>query len=257
MSTLTASQSISASAQTVGQGQQAISEVEAQNIETMTRLGAYTCLAGSISFIIGAALWGASGADIDQSLASGEMGNYLVIAGDVRPLLVANLCFWIFGALLLGVAGTVLATLCVQRRPVAQIALLCYRTGVPLVISAYVAWLALVVQVAPDTSPAAILLAETIGWFASYADWLSTILIVGFGPALISLAGRGDWMPTWLARWGIATAVAGLLTTVAMFTNALTSYGFLIIPVGLGWMISAGIVLLRRIGVSRDSLNAI
>jgi hypothetical protein len=220
--------------------------MDAKYFETNTRLGAYTALGGSVSFIIGAALWIASGVDIDQALASGEMASYLVSAGEVTHLIVANLCFWILGALLLGAASTALANLCVRRQAIAQIALLCYRTGVPLVITAYVAWLALHIQIGPETSPAAVLLAETIGWFASRADWIATVLIIGIGPALFSLAARGDWMPTWLARGGIATAIAGLLTTIAMFTEALTTYGFLIVPVGLVWTIATGIVLLRR-----------
>ena len=251
MSTLT----VSASTPAGEQPQQTAQEMEAQNIEAQTRLGAYTALAGSACFIIGAAIWVASGADLDLALANGEVSNYLLTAGEVRPLLVANLSFWIVGALLLGAAATAMTNLCTRRRAIAQIALMCYRTGVPLVIVAYTAWLALVVQIAPETSPAAVLLAETLGWFAAYADWISTVLIIGFGPALISLAGRGDWVPLGLARWGIATTITGLLTIVAMFANGLTSYGFLIIPVGLIWMIWAGIILLRRSGVPHNNAN--
>ena len=39
-----------------------------------------------------------------------------------------------------------------------------------------------------------------------------------------------------------------LLNLIAMLTggSGLLTYGFAIIPVGVGWMIAAGIVLLRR-----------
>ncbi len=42
--------------------------------------------------------------------------------------------------------------------------------------------------------------------------------------------------------------LAGLLTTLAQFTGGLTTYGFLIIPVGMGWMLGASVVLFRRLG---------
>ncbi len=219
------------------------------NNTTTIRIGAYTAINGAVTMIIGAALWGASGADLDRALASGELSNYLTAAGAARQLLVANLTLWIIGVFIIGVAGTAMANLCVRRPAIAQVAQFSFGTSVPLVIAAYVAWLAIVVQVAPVTSPAAVLVTKVFGWFASRADWVATILIIGIGPALISLAGRGDWVPTWLARWSIGTAIAGLLTAVAMLTggSGLSTYGFLIIPAGVGWMLAAGIVLLRRI----------
>jgi len=219
--------------------------MDAKNIETTAQLGAYAAIGGAFSMIIGAVLWGISGADLDHALAGGELSNYLATAAVTSHLLVANLSLWILGVLLLGTAGTALANLCDRQRAATQAASICYRTAVPLAIVSFVAWLAIVLKIAPETSPAALLVAETLGWFASRADWIATVLIVGFGPALISVAGRGDWVPTWLAGWGFAAAVAGLLTIVAMFTGGLSSYGFLIVPVGLGWTLAAGVVLLR------------
>ncbi|MCZ7665977.1 MAG: hypothetical protein M5U34_01405 [Chloroflexi bacterium] len=120
----------------------------------------------------------------------------------MQSLLVANLTIWIVGTLIFGIAGTAMSGVCVQRQTVAQVARYCYWAGVPLVVAAYVAWLALVVQIAPDSSETAVLMAEVIGWFASRADWVATILILGTGPALISLAARGEWAPKWLVGWG-------------------------------------------------------
>lgn len=222
--------------------------MNADNTKTTTRLGAYTAIGGSICALIGAALWGASGTDIDQALATGEISSYLSAAGETSDLLIANLTIWIVMAFLLGIAGTAMATLGERRQMAARTAMYCYWTGVPLVMAAYVAWLAIVVRVAPDTSSAAVEVTEVLGWFASRADWLATILIIGVGPTFISAAGRGDWVPTWLGRWSIVTAIAGVLNAVAMLTggSGLMTYGFLIIPIGVGWMIAAGIVLLRR-----------
>jgi hypothetical protein len=57
-------------------------------------------------------------------------------------------------------------------------------------------------------------------------------------------------VPTWLLRWSYVTAFAGVLTAVAILTGGagLMTYGFAIVPVGVGWMIAAGVVLLRKGG---------
>jgi hypothetical protein len=44
----------------------------------------------------------------------------------------------------------------------------------------------------------------------------------------------------------MAAALAGILTVAAMFTEALSTYGFLVVPIGLGWTIAAGVVALRH-----------
>ncbi|MCH8954784.1 hypothetical protein IIA28_05610 [candidate division KSB1 bacterium] len=38
--------------------------------------------------------------------------------------------------------------------------------------------------------------------------------------------------------------------------SGLSTYGFLIVPAGVGWMLAAGIVLLRRIGTTQANGNA-
>jgi hypothetical protein len=209
------------------------------------RLAGYTAVVGAASFIMGAVLWGLVGADLDVSVTNGEMAEYLAAAAANKSLLIANLSFWIVGALILGLAGTTIANLSSQR-VWAQVAKVCYRTAVPLVIVAYVAMLSVVVQIAPDTSATAVSLAEVVGWIGSRADWVATILMIGIGPLFLSLAGQGDWAPKWLVRLGYGTGVCGLLTAVAMYTNGLGTYGFIIIPVGLLWMVATGVTLLRR-----------
>lgn len=160
---------------------------------------------------------------------------------------MANLTVWIAGILVVGVAGTAMALLGERRYLTARLALYCYTTGVPLVVAAYVAMLSIVVHLGPEATPEAVAVAKVVGWLGSRADWISTTLTIGVGPTLLALAGRGDWVPTWLFRWSFVTAAAGLLTALAMLTggSGLTTYGFLVVPVGVGWMIAAGIVQLR------------
>jgi hypothetical protein len=195
---------------------------------------------------VGGALNGASGGDLWGSLANGDMAGYLAAAGEAKTLLVANHTSWILGVLTLGMAGAMMAEMCGPRRIWTQAAMVCFRTAVPLAIVSFIAMLVLAVQIAPDTSETAVSIAKVVGWIGARGDDLATALIVGAGPLFISLAGRGDWIPTWLLTWGYLTGIVGLFSIVILYIPALAPYGLIIVPVGLGWMISAGVVLLRR-----------
>lgn len=218
-----------------------------------TRLGAYSAFFGALSFLVGAILWGATGADIDAALATNDMAGYLARAGEAQPLLIVNLCFWMFGTCLLGIAGNSLSNLSNPARISTHIAKTCYQIAAPLVLASYVALMAVVVRIVPDTSPASVALASALGWFGTTADWIGTVLFLGAGPFFLALAGRNDWMPTWLVRVAVANGVAGVLTLIGLFTNGMSSYGFLIIPIGMFWVFSVGIVLFRRIGVTSEN----
>jgi len=210
------------------------------------RLGGTAAIGGCVTMIIGAALWGTSGTDLWAALDNGDMAGYLTAIEPVKGQLVANLSVWILGVLILGVAGAMLSALCTQRRPLAQVARVCFQTAVPLTIVAYMAMLAVVVQLGGDGSVTAVSLANVVGWIGARADDLATALIIGIGPLFISLAGRDEWVPTWLLRWGVLVGVVGLLSVVFIYLPSMAAYGFIILPVGMGWMIAAGVVLLRQ-----------
>lgn len=220
-------------------------------IANSTRMGSYTAIGGAVTMIVGAILWGTSGADLWVALDSGDVAGYLAAAGAVQAQLIANLTLWMVGVLILGMAGVALANLCVQRPLLAQMALVCIRTGVPLVLVAYIAMLALVVQIAPDTSATSVAIAQVVGWIGVRADDLATALMIGAAPLFLSLAGRDEWAPVWLVRWGYLAGVIGLLSLVVLYIPPLRGLGFIIIPVGVAWMIAVGIVLLRRSGADQ------
>ncbi len=203
-----------------------------------------TAIAGAVLMLIGAALWAASGADLDAALADGAIPRYLTDAAANSELLVANLSFWIAGVLMLSIGGLMLLSLGVPNSNAAIAARAVYTTGAPLAIASFVAWLALI-RLAGSGGAEVEALADTLGFFASRADWIATVLLVSVGPALIVASGRDSWVPGWLAAWGALALFAGLLSTVAMFAGGLTTYGFLVVPVGLGWTIAAGVVALR------------
>ncbi len=212
-------------------------------VTSTRRVAGIAAIAGGACMLIGAALWAASGADLDAALADGTMSEYLVDAASSTGLLVANLSFWIVGVTLIAIAGTALTAMDREQGVIHAAARTTYLIAAPVAIAAFTAWLALV-RIAGNatTSPA---LAESLGFFASRADWIATVLLIGFGPLLVAMAGRETWVPKWLARWSRVAAGAGLLTVVAMYTDQLSSYGFLIVPIGIGWTIAAGIVALR------------
>jgi hypothetical protein len=111
---------------------------------------------------------------------------------------------------------------------------------------AYIAMLSLVVQIAPNTSPVAVSLAEVVGWIGARADDFATALILGAGPFFFVLAGKGAWVPGWLAVWGYVAGVVGLFSLAVLYVPGLAGFGFLILPVGMGWLLAASVVLLRR-----------
>lgn len=228
-----------------GTGQEVIQGVVGMQAGTAMRITGFLSIGSAVTMIIGAALWGVTGTDLWATLADGTMAAYLTAVVDVKPLLVANTVFWILGVLLFGVAGTRLVNLCDQRSTWAQAALVCYRTAVPLAIISFLTMLVITIQIAPDTSATAVSLAEALGWIGTKADDLATILLIGAAPLLLSLVGRKEWMPKWLVGWGFLAGVCGLISLAAMFIPALINVGFLIVPVGMVWMIATGVVLLR------------
>lgn len=222
--------------------------------EALRKAAAVLAISSALIMIVGAILLAASGADLDGALAEGSMDAYLRQAAGARSILVANLSVWIVGVVLWGAAGTLISRLSAGRPAAALLGRYCFSVGVPLVVAAYVAWLTIVVQLTGGDSAVSLKVGEALGWFASRGDWVATILVVGLGPALVASGGAGTWAPRWLVIWGYLAAATGFLNAIAMLTGGagLLTYGFLIIPVGVGWMIAAGVVLLRRPGSLRS-----
>ncbi len=210
------------------------------------RWAGWASIGGAILMIIGAALYFSSGTDLWAAVDGGDIAGYLATVGGVKAQLVANLTFWIAGVLVLGVAWNSLVPLCKQRPTQAQIARVCAATAVPLAIISFIAMLSIVVKVAPDTSATSVAIVNVVGWIGIRADDLATALLIGLPPLFLAMAARGEWMSTWLAWWGYLAGAVGLWSLVAIYIPPLTATGFLIVPVGMGWMIAVGVVLLRR-----------
>ncbi len=199
----------------------------------------YVSIAGAVSMFIGAAFWGASGTDLWMALADNQMEAYLSQLNPVRTLLVINTCFWVLGVLLLATAGTLMSGFCISNRGLAQMGMVFMRTAASVAIVSFLAMLSIAFY------SNAVEVATITGWLGARLDDIATMLIVGFGPLCISIAGRRDWVPRWLGIWGFLAGFTGLLGVIGLLTG-IVPLGFIIIPFGLGWMIAAGIVLIKK-----------
>jgi hypothetical protein len=206
--------------------------------KTLTFAGGVS-IAGAVSMLIGAAFWGASGTDLWQALATGQMEDYLSQLPAVRQLLVANTSFWVLGVLLMATAGTLMAGISTSNTGLAQMAKVFSRAGASVAIVSFVMMLSIAI-VMPSVDVATI-----IGWIGTRLDDIATMLIVGFSPLLLSIAGKGDWVPGWLTVWGYLAGIAGLLVIISLLTG-IVALGFIIVPFGIGWMIAAGIVIVKK-----------
>jgi hypothetical protein len=213
--------------------------------DNIKKSAGYVSIAGALTMVAGAVLWGTSGTDLWVALDNGNISNYLESSHLVRTQLIANLSFWIFGVLVLGLAGTLMANISENHLIYSQIIMLCYRTAVPVVIVSYIIMLSIIVQISPDVSESSIALSNALGWIGVRLDDLATALMIGIGPFFISLSGQKTWVPKWLLNWSYLTMIAGLFSIIVLYFSDLRQFGFIVIPIGVAWMIVAGIVLLK------------
>ncbi|MCF8239207.1 MAG: hypothetical protein K9I85_13685 [Saprospiraceae bacterium] len=210
------------------------------------RANGYFVLIGAVTMLIGAALWGSTGTDLWAALAEGTMAEYLTAVSSFKTQLVANTSFWSAGVILLGLGITGLAESPSNTPALNQIASFCARTGVVMGLISFMVMLSLTMQIAPDTSPAAIQMAHVVGWIGTRLDDVATILIIGVGSACLSLAGRDTWVPGWLKTWGLIAGLVGIMALAGLFIPSLADMAFLLVPAGIGWMIAAGITAIRK-----------
>jgi hypothetical protein len=210
------------------------------------RLAGVLAASGAGLMLAGAGLWASTGADIDLALVREEMPAYLAAAAGHRTTLIANLVLWIIGALVLGAAGTVMAGVGTGAPALRSLARYVYGVAAAVVTGAFLAWMALIVQGSAEPAAVDVAIARIVGWYAYRADCVATALIVGVGPALVSAAGRGEWVPRWLFTWGLVAAAAGIVSFAPYFVAGLPhELTLVIVPAGIGWTIAAAVVLLR------------
>ncbi|HEY7680223.1 MAG TPA: hypothetical protein VIC04_06845 [Terriglobia bacterium] len=200
---------------------------------------------GCLCMIAGAALWASSGTDLWTTLHLRDMADHLFAASAARTALLANLTLWVIGVLLLGFGGSVAASTFVQRPNAALAAQLCFRTGVPLAILAFIVMAAILVEIGNDRTMTNIRIAEILAWIATRTDDVATALIICGGPFFLAQTGWRDWAPRFLVRWGYLAGLT-VLSAPAAWITGIVPLSFVNVPVGIGWLLVAGVVLLRR-----------
>lgn len=211
-----------------------------------TRLAGITAISSAVLMLIGAALQGASGTDLWGALADGKMAEYLPQAAKAKTILTANHSFWILGVFVMGLAGSLIIEQFEGRQTALLVALNCYRIAVPMAILAFLGMQSMAQQLVTGTPETQLALAEVVGWISARADDIATALLIGVAPLFISIAGRKNGLPDWLVIWGHLAGLTGLIALLVLFTPGMWALGFLVLPVGIGWLIALGIVFLRK-----------
>lgn len=197
-----------------------------------------------LSMLIGAAFWASTGVDLDAAAETRTVVEALPAVAANSTTLTVTFGAWLIGMFVYAATAAVLA-----RRSdshAATVAAGVIGLGAALAASAFVAFLT-VVHVLAKAQLVDPVLANSLGLYASYADWIGTIAVAGIGPVLIALSGRGDWAPRWMTGLAVVVIAATVATVVSLISGTgLTTYGFAIVPTGMALTLSVGIVLWRR-----------
>ena len=210
---------------------------------TSGRAAGTLSIVGAAAMGVGGIVYSAAGADL-WGLVDSDVGvdTYLTDAAASVSTLHAAHAIWIAGVLILALGG-ILLTRGGQDTP-SVIARGTYTVGAALAIPAFLTMVALTRLAESGTDAPG--LAESLGFLGARTDDVATAVIIGLGPALISLANRDGWMPVWLVRIGMIAGLAGLVSLVSLFFGAGATIGFAIVPLGIIWTIAAGTITLRQ-----------
>ena len=214
-------------------------------VQNLKRFGGYAAISSALFMIIGAVFQSYSETNLWIALIENDIQPILEQYKNVKTILTINFSFWVLGVIFLGITGSILVELCTRERIFARVALVCFQLAVPLAVLSFLMMLSLVIQIPKEFSESSLAAVKILGWISVRADDIATLLFLGAGPFFISLSGRSDWIPKWLVRWGYTAGPVTVISILVLYFPELHSLSLLILPVGLGWMISVGIVLLK------------
>lgn len=211
------------------------------------RVAGATAVLGGVIMLAGAATWASTGADLDQALTQGSIAQYLESAKANASALCVNLTLWIVGVILMGAGGCQLALLGRTRIAAAAVACFGYTVGVGAAIVFFPLWLGIVLGLAPAHAAGSDVLAVAValGQAATIADWIATVLILAVGSVCVAKAGADIWVPRWLLVWSRLVGIAGLSSLLGVVLGDRSTYAMLVVPLGVGWLIAAGITAAR------------
>jgi hypothetical protein len=189
--------------------------------------------------VAGAVVFFGTGRDIWVALADDTVGGYLAAVAGNEAAHYLNLSLWCAGVLLIALGGSALA-----RRgggAAADMARTSYAVAAAMAITSFLL-MAAVVRIA-DHGAEAVAAAAGLGFAGARLDDVATAVVIGLGPLLLALSGA---VSGWLARWGWVCGAAACVAVVSIFFGASGEWGMVVVPVGIGWTLVTGLVLLRR-----------
>ncbi|HQW04492.1 MAG: hypothetical protein IPH05_05565 [Flavobacteriales bacterium] len=214
------------------------------------RTAGATAIIGAITMLAGAGTWMSTGTDLDAALMGGTVADYLIASHAKAGALALNIGLWTMGAVLMCAGGVQLALLGRSRPQPAALAAFAYAVGAASAIVFFPLWYGIIVGLSPAQAAGADVsaFATALGHSATTADWLATVMILAVGGMSVANAGRDTWVPRWLHTWSYFLGVAGVLSLMGIVLGDRSTYGMLIVPIGIGWLIAAGIVAMRYKG---------
>lgn len=211
------------------------------------RVAGVSAIVGAIIMLAGAATWVSTGTDLDAALMACTVPEYLIATHAKSGPLAVNIALWTLGAVIMCAGGVQLAVLGRSHPQPAAIAAFAYAVGAASAIVFFPLWYGIIVGLSPAQAAGAEVSAFAIalGHGATTADWLATVMILAVGGLAVAHAGRDTWVPRWLRIWSYFIGVAGALTLLGLVLGDRSTYAMLIVPIGIGWLIAAGIVAMR------------
>lgn len=221
----------------------------ADNIEgePSTRIGGRLAIAGVAAMVAGAICHSAFGADLWKVMVptdrAGASTALTEVARHHRPLVIGS-WLWIIGACTMCIGGTVIV-----RRSTgvwATVSRWAFATAAGACVVFFTAMMAIGEVLAPAHARGedVVVVAETIGYAASAADAIATVLILTVGFGSIVLSGHRRWAPRWLVGLVAVNAVAATASLIVYRTGGVVAN--LIVPIGLATVVGAAVTEARR-----------
>lgn len=185
--------------------------------ERWGRGGAALLIGASVWMAIGGITQGLLGIDYWTALEDGTLAEALSSA-DGRTLFQMTHVMWAFGMLLFVIAYTLVRRhlQVVADHPLLDVAFHVVVMGATFNVVSYLAMASVTSTFAGATD---ITGAEGLLRMGLRLDDYATLMMLGLGPLLLSISGRGSWAPTWLIPLSALALVANVGLVISAFVG--------------------------------------
>ncbi len=214
---------------------------------TSGRFGATLLVASAVWMAIGGINQGVLGVDYWSALEDDTLARTLSEAGEREVQLQTTHVMWAVGMLGFVVALTLIRRFLrsVADHPLLDVGYHVVVMGATFNVVSYIAMAAVTTTYAGAED---ITGAEGLLRLALRLDDYATLLMLGFGPVLLSLSGRGSWAPRWLLVLSSVALVANLGFVTTAFVGGAA--------IALAPAVMIGVVAMITIGIRVRALAA-